>query len=638
MLSEENLELTPPPAPLPTPINREATLRQNVELQAQKTSTWSKKAWEFVKIALLGRPNEFERFVRDTEPNDCTFVSKYSNVVLIDLSHRHNLSVDSVTLHGLHAKHPLINFSKEEPLAPEILKEVDESPALVFVHGLGGQMSQFEPLMSLLTQCLEIFALDLPGFGDSRFEFTGPNAPFSADERNKISSSVRAMSWDDFKTDSIVTIIVEYILQHIPKNKKVILFGHSMGTHLLIKVATRLEKLKVEGLVLLSPPSLFNDISLDNTLRKGLSALGMMKLFTYFPFLMNMFRVWDRLEGLASKSVLRQLPKQSSVYVRLRQFRWNMDIDTRVLLRYINGFSKATYSELVTAISNYNNNPSDTRVYEKTVLLGGLEDHVTPVQVISDIHSFLLDYYQRKVSNVTEVKNAGHSLLLVKPEFISGIVLNHLELKFPERLHLSPAWVLKLKADISGDKWGLKNELKWLQTQSVSYNITRHDGKDVAPLLGMKTLREGDESHSPLKIEAKFYGPVKASQDGVAIVGDLIAIVDISADIPPYSPKTLTHIQYYKCATVSKVVPDHTAIRRFILLIDDILGESTAENPMIAVHCHYGFNRTGFLICCYLVERLGWSVKEAIEGFKRAKAPGIKHPHFIDALYVRYES
>lgn len=637
MLSEENSAEHLPLPLWPSLVGREAVLRNHVELQAEKTSSFSRKLWEFVKIAVLGKPNVFEQYVREVEPNDCTFVAKYSEVVTVDLSHCPKLSVDKVTLHGLHAVHPLVNFAKEEQLAPDILKEVDESPALVFIHGLGGQMSQFEPLMSLLAQCLEIYALDLPGFGDSRLDFRGVRSFFTSEQQNLISSSVRAMSWDDYKTDNIATIIIEFIQQQIPKSKKVILFGHSMGTHLLIKVAKRLDKLKVEGLVLLSPPSLHNDLTVEDLPRQGLSVLGMMRLFTYFPFLMNLFRIWDRLEGLTSKSVLRQLPKESSIYVKLRQFRWNMDIDTRVILRYINGFSKATYSDIVAAISNYNNVSSDTRIYEKTFLLGGLEDRVTPVQVISDIQSFLLEYFQRKVSQVTEVKNAGHALLLVKPEFISGIILNHLELKFPERLHLSPAWVLKLKADISGDKWGMKNELKWLQTQSVSFNITRHNGKDIAPLLGMKTLREGDQNHSPAKIEEKFYGTDGASQDGVWIFGDLIAIVDISADIPPYSPKALSHIQYYKCATVSKVVPDHTAIRRFIQLIDDILTSSTVKNPAVAVHCHYGFNRTGFLICCFLIERLGWSVKEAVEGFKNAKPPGIKHQHFIDALYVRYE-
>ncbi|SGZ50244.1 CIC11C00000005056 [Sungouiella intermedia] len=637
MLSEENSteNLTLQPS---TPLGKESVLLSKVAAQQEKTATFGRKLWEFFKISVLHYPSDFEHYVRDVEPNDCTFVAKYSKVVTVDLRHCAKLSVDNVTLHGLHAVHPLINFAKEEPLAPEMLKEVDESPALMFIHGLGGQMSQFEPVMSLLAQCLEIYALDLPGFGDSRMDFSGTKSSFSEEEKQKISSSVRAMSWDDFATENIVTIIVEFILQHIPPNKKIMLFGHSMGTHLLIKVATRLEKQKVEGLVLLSPPSLINDVSGEEAVKGGLSVFGMMRLFTYFPFLMNLFRVWDRLEGLLSKSVLRQVPKDSSIYVKLRQFRWNLDVDTNVVLRYANGFAKATYSDIVTAISNFNNVSSDTRIYEKTVLLGGLEDHVTPIKVLEDVHSFLLEYFQREVSKVTEVKNAGHSLLLLKPEFISGMILNHLELYFPERLHLSPAWVLKLKADISGDKWGLKNELKWLQTQGISFNIVRKNSKNwMAPLIGMKTLREGDSVHSPAKVEDIFYG-AGATNGEKQVSGNLIAIVDISADIPPYSPKALKHIKYYKCATVSKVVPDHIAIRRFIQLIDDILSSNTVENPLIAVHCHYGFNRTGFLICCYAVERLGWSVKEAVEGFKNAKPPGIKHRHFIDALYVRYES
>lgn len=92
-------------------------------------------------------------------------------------------------------------------------------------------------------------------------------------------------------------------------------------------------------------------------------------------------------------------------------------------------------------------------------------------------------------------------------------------------------------------------------------------------------------------------------------------------------------------STVSKEVPDQSAIRRFIQLINEILNDNKeVKDPLIAVHCHYGFNRTGFLICCYLIEVLGWSVKEAVDGFKAAKPPGIKHPHFVDALFVRYEN
>lgn len=605
--------------------------------QAALTNTWWKKVYQFVRIQVFRQTNEFEQYVAAKESNDSSLIAKYSRTTRIDLSQQPAVSIDEVYLQTLHIPHPLINFLRNEAhhADPAIQKELEESPILVFIHGLGGQMSQFEPLMGLLSQCLEIIALDLPGFGNSKSNFKGAGkflSEISPLDQERISSSIGKMAWEDFETDKIVSIVYEFIQQQVPESKKIVLIGHSMGTHISIKVARKLPKHKVEGLTLLSPPPLFDDVTPQIEPRR-LSTMHLLKIFSTLPFLFNSFRVWDRLEGLSSTSATRNLTPTSNIYNKLRQFRWNLDVNSFIILQYAHGFKKAKYSELLEAISKFNDNPSDKTVYEKTLLLGGAEDKVTPVQVIEDIDNFLTSQFNRKVSCHIKINNAGHSLLLAKPEFISGMILNHLELKFPERLHLSPAWVLRVKADISGDKWGLKNELKWLQLKGISSNITRKNSKDISPLLGMKTLREGDANHSPSVLESQFY------DDNVitTIKGKLIAIVDISADIPPYSPKTFKHVKYYKCATVSKVVPDQVAIRRFIQLIDDILNSNVEENPLIAVHCHYGFNRTGFLICCYLIERLNWSVQEAVDGFKEAKPPGIKHPHFIDALYVRYD-
>ncbi|RCK60490.1 Lipid droplet hydrolase 1 [Candida viswanathii] len=616
------------------------------ELQRQKTSTFSKKLWEFFKINLLGCRNEFEEYVIRHEASDCSLIAKYCETITVDLSKQDALSVDSVTLNTVHTSHPLVNFMKNEANQQlssddqvDVSRELHESPIIVFIHGLGGQMGQFEPLMGLLSQCLETLSLDLPGFGSSKLKFNDDYkivSHISEEDKLKISGSIAQMKWEDFTTDNIVTIVYEFIQQQVPDNKKVVLVGHSMGTHISIKLAKKLPKHKVEGMILLSPPALLDDTSAEAVTPKSHGLLSMLKVFTYLPWLFNYFRTWDRLEGLTSASVVRQLSKTGNkIYNSLRQFRWNLDVNSEIVLRYINGFKKATTSELITAINNFNDNPDDKNVYEKTVFICGAEDQMTPISTIYKSDEFLTKTFDRKISAAIEVKNVGHSLLLVKPEFISGIILDHLELKFPERLHLSPAWVLKIKAVTSGDKWGLKNIAKWSQIQPVSSNITRRSGQDKAPLLGMKTLREGDVEHSPKILEERFYGPLSASNE---VKGHLIAIVDISADIPPYSPKSFSHIKYYKCATVSKVVPDQSAIRRFIQLVNDILSENEVENPLIAVHCHYGFNRTGFLICCYLIEVLGWSVKEAVEGFKAAKPPGIKHPHFIDALYVRYEN
>ena len=39
---------------------------------------------------------------------------------------------------------------------------------------------------------------------------------------------------------------------------------------------------------------------------------------------------------------------------------------------------------------------------------------------------------------------------------------------------------------------------------------------------------------------------------------------------------------------------------------------------------------------CYLVEREGYRLQDAIEEFAERKPPGIKHEHFVNELFVRY--
>lgn len=621
------------------------------------TSFWHKL---YHYAGLFIRPAPFEQAVLASEPNDCALISKYAVVASVDLSHTTAVSVDQLWLHSIHIDHPLAKFlDKDEAVAVDVLKELSESPVLVFVHGMGGQMSQFEPLIGLLSQCAEVLAVDLPGFGDSRPKPTtmARLAHQLPQDVARIRSSVSAMVDADFNSDAAAAIVTAFISQNIPSGKKVVLVGHSMGCHLAVRVANLLPSGTVEGMVLMACPAFAEnepaandtagpaagDTVAASTVLAPLTArlttrlaVVVREIIMKWPWLVDRLRAWDRIGGLNSGSVRRQIA-QGSFYQNLRQFRWNLDIDTKYLLKYAAGFQRCTTSDMVAAVSRYNDNPSDTTVYQKTLLIGGLEDKVTPYEHTAAIHRHLTATLGRVVSGLLSVR-AGHALLLAKPELISGHVLNHFEHHYPTRLHLLPAWVLKIKATLSGDKWGLKNEMKWLAIAGVSGAITRGATATntatntatttIAPLIGMKTLRENDPVHSPTILEQHSHQPG----------GTIVAVIDISADIPPYNPESFTTIHYYKCATVSKVVPDLGSVRKFIDLVDRILHETAVEKPLVAVHCHYGFNRTGYLICCYLVERCGWSVAEAVEGFRRAKSPGIKHPHFIDALYVRYDS
>ncbi|CAF0904033.1 unnamed protein product [Brachionus calyciflorus] len=65
----------------------------------------------------------------------------------------------------------------------------------------------------------------------------------------------------------------------------------------------------------------------------------------------------------------------------------------------------------------------------------------------------------------------------------------------------------------------------------------------------------------------------------------------------------------------------------------------TQTNPsdLIGVHCTLGYNRTGFLICCYLIEKFGYTVDKAVALFAQVRPPGLYKQEFINELYKRYE-
>ncbi|KAK2884298.1 hypothetical protein Q8A67_017935 [Cirrhinus molitorella] len=72
----------------------------------------------------------------------------------------------------------------------------------------------------------------------------------------------------------------------------------------------------------------------------------------------------------------------------------------------------------------------------------------------------------------------------------------------------------------------------------------------------------------------------------------------------------------------------------FINLCEHFIEKTPTE--LIGVHCTHGFNRTGFLICAYLVEKMDWSVEAAVAAFAQARPPGIYKADYLKELFRRY--
>lgn len=225
---------------------------------------------------------------------------------------------------------------------------------------------------------------------------------------------------------------------------------------------------------------------------------------------------------------------------------------------------------------------------------------------------------------------ANHTLLYMPrcARAVAGLISDFLAANVTGRLSLG--WQLQYLS--REGKWDVKNLNKWKSVAPVSDAI---GPKDKPLFRALKTLREADEVHCPKEFVAKW--------------GDSIRhVVDISKDQPVYDPRGLERagLQYHKFPTVSKVPPTAQEVADFINLIDRIRERERVEESagdendetgsVIGVHCHYGFNRTGYFIICYLIERCGFGVKDAIEEFATKRPHGIKHSHFLDRLYVRY--
>ena len=80
--------------------------------------------------------------------------------------------------------------------------------------------------------------------------------------------------------------------------------------------------------------------------------------------------------------------------------------------------------------------------------------------------------------------------------------------------------------------------------------------------------------------------------------------------------------------------PSVESTQLFINIVENFIRQHPTE--IVGVHCTHGFNRTGFLICAYLVEKLDFSIDMAVALFAQCRSPGIYKQDYINELFRRY--
>ncbi|XP_010591955.1 RNA/RNP complex-1-interacting phosphatase isoform X2 [Loxodonta africana] len=114
---------------------------------------------------------------------------------------------------------------------------------------------------------------------------------------------------------------------------------------------------------------------------------------------------------------------------------------------------------------------------------------------------------------------------------------------------------------------------------------------------------------------------------------ELGLIIDLTYTQRYYNPEDFPEaVPYLKIFTVGHQVPDDDTIFKFKHAVNGFLKENKDNDKLIGVHCTHGLNRTGYLICRYLIDVEGMRPDDAIELFNRCRGHCIERINYIEDL------
>lgn len=268
------------------------------------------------------------------------------------LAHEHKIKVDGLNIRSCH--------NIQDPKSNSVVH--------LFIHGLGGNIWQFEPLFRLLDLKGRLFfAIDLPGFGKS-------------DEL------------EEYPMSKVVRII-RSSLHTVTDSHELVIVGHSMGCHLAIHFYTQFQKHETINNLILFAPASPNLPQLNY-----LSTRVLLFLLFKMPFFFDFYRAWfDQSKGLQSSGI-KQFFYKGATYQRLSQFHNNVQIKSRSVVGYLRGWEPIDWTHL--------------KLTSKIEVIAGDKDPITPLEVVEKFYTMLGVTPQKKFY---VLKDCSHNICFDQP-------------------------------------------------------------------------------------------------------------------------------------------------------------------------------------------------------------------------------
>jgi len=112
-------------------------------------------------------------------------------------------------------------------------------------------------------------------------------------------------------------------------------------------------------------------------------------------------------------------------------------------------------------------------------------------------------------------------------------------------------------------------------------------------------------------------------------------VIDLTFTTRYYDPQILTssEVEHTKILTKGHEIPDKTVVGKFYSAVDDALAKE--GDKLIGVHCTHGLNRTGYLVCRYMIQKLGLDPDTAIAAFNEARGHNQERQNYINHLKTK---
>ncbi|XP_070573341.1 RNA/RNP complex-1-interacting phosphatase-like [Ptychodera flava] len=118
---------------------------------------------------------------------------------------------------------------------------------------------------------------------------------------------------------------------------------------------------------------------------------------------------------------------------------------------------------------------------------------------------------------------------------------------------------------------------------------------------------------------------------------DLGMVIDLTNTEKYYQASDITDIgvEYVKIFIEGHFIPKPDKVEEFKNVVMDFFRRNKSNKKLIGVHCTQAVNRTGYMVCRYMIDCLKWFPDEAIKAFNTARGHCIFRENYLDDLKIR---